>query len=55
MAAAKALLDEVHKDLPILPHDLNSYTLRRIRKHNMVIACLPSGRYGNISAIAVVI
>jgi nucleoside phosphorylase len=55
MAAAKALLDEVHEDLPIPPHDPNSYTLGRIGKHNVVIACLPSGRYGNTSATAVAI
>ena len=53
MAAAKALLDEVHEDLPIPPQDPNSYTLGRIGEHNVVIACLPSGRYGNTSATAV--
>lgn len=55
MAAAKALLDKVYKDLPILSHDLNSYMLRRIRKHNVVITCLPNSRYGNMSVMAVAI
>jgi nucleoside phosphorylase len=55
MAAAKALLDAVHEDLPIPPHDPNSYTLGRVGKRNVVIACLPSGKYGNTSATAVAI
>jgi nucleoside phosphorylase len=55
MAAAKALLDAVHEDLPILPHDPNSYTLGRVGKRNVVIACLPSGKYGNTSATVVAI
>lgn len=53
MAAAKAMLDEVHEDLPVPSHDPNAYTLGRVGKHNVVIACLPSGIYGNTSATAV--
>ncbi|KAH8690924.1 hypothetical protein BGW36DRAFT_420317, partial [Talaromyces proteolyticus] len=53
MAAAKVMLDEVHEDLPALPHDNNVYTLGRIRKHNVVIAGLPNGKYGNTSATVV--
>lgn len=45
MAAAQAMLDQIHDDLPIPPQDHNSYTLGRIGKHDVVIACLPSGGY----------
>jgi nucleoside phosphorylase len=54
MAAAQFMLDEVHEDLPTSSHDHNSYTLGRIGKHNVVIAGLPHGRYGNTSATGVV-
>ena len=50
MAAAKTMLDEVHSTLPTPSSDHNSYTLGRIRNHNIVIVCLPSGVYGGISA-----
>ncbi|KAJ0421517.1 purine and uridine phosphorylase [Aspergillus carlsbadensis] len=53
MAAAQALLDEIHPDLPIPHSDNNSYVLGRIGKHNVVVACLPSGIYGTSSATAV--
>ncbi|RAK97550.1 purine and uridine phosphorylase [Aspergillus ibericus CBS 121593] len=47
MAAAQALLDEIHEDLPVQPNDYNAYTLGAIGKHNIVIACLPSGDCGS--------
>jgi nucleoside phosphorylase len=50
MAAAKAMLDDVHADLPSRPNDHNAYTLGRIGVHNIVVACLPSGKYGTTSA-----
>ena len=53
MAAAKAMLDEIHADLKKLPNDNNTYTLGRIGEHNIVIACLPSGVYGTTSAATV--
>lgn len=53
MAAAKAMLDESHLDLPTSPNDHNTYILGRIRAHNVVIACLPSGVYGTTSAATV--
>ncbi|KAL4903290.1 hypothetical protein BDW74DRAFT_54082 [Aspergillus multicolor] len=53
MAAAKAMLDEVHEDLPVKPNDHNAYTLGRRGKHNVIIACLPSGEYGIASAAIV--
>src|SRR5712664_3108224 len=53
MAAARAMLDEVHDDLPVQQNDHNAYTLGRIGKHNVVVACLPSGEYGIASATTV--
>ena len=53
MAAAKAMLDEIHSDLPTSSNDQNTYVLGRIRAHNVAIACLPSGIYGTISAATV--
>lgn len=54
MAAARGMLDEIHETLPSLPHDNNNYTFGRIGDHNVVIACLPSGVMGKISATGVV-
>src|SRR4051812_2895902 len=51
--AARAMLDEKHPDLPKPPNDSNTYTLGSILKHNVVIACLPKGKSGTISATAV--
>src|SRR5467141_146475 len=53
MAAAKSMLDEIHPDLPTSSNDQNTYILGKIRAHNVVIACLPSGVYGTTSAAAV--
>jgi nucleoside phosphorylase len=53
MAAAKAMLDEVHEDLPIPSHDHNAYILGRVGKHNVVVAGLPNGKYGTTSAAVV--
>ncbi|EED12227.1 kinesin light chain, putative [Talaromyces stipitatus ATCC 10500] len=50
MAAAKAMLDEIHDDLPVQTTDHNTYILGRIKEHNIVIACLPSGDYGLVLA-----
>jgi nucleoside phosphorylase len=47
------MLDYIHPDLPKLPNDYNTYTLGSIGKHNIVIACLPKGKYGNNPAAAV--
>ncbi|KAL7794329.1 ankyrin repeat-containing domain protein [Trichoderma ceciliae] len=50
-AAAHAMLDgEEHDELPQPDHDHNTYTLGSIGKHNVVIACLPSGEIGTNSA-----
>jgi hypothetical protein len=48
--AALELLDEEHSSLPTASHDKNAYVLGRIGEHNVVIACLPEGRYGIASA-----
>ncbi|GAB1199720.1 hypothetical protein APSETT444_009077 [Aspergillus pseudonomiae] len=53
IAAAKAMLDEVHPPLPQPDTDHNVYTLGRVSSHNVVVACLPGGVYGTISATAV--
>lgn len=53
MAAAKAMLDEIHADLPVLQNDHNTYIFGKISAHNIVIACLPAGVYGTTSAATV--
>jgi nucleoside phosphorylase len=51
LAASQAMLDEEHPDLLQAENDTNTYTLGRIGRHNVVLACLPSGTTG-ISAAA---
>ncbi|KAB8223289.1 purine and uridine phosphorylase [Aspergillus novoparasiticus] len=51
--AATAMLDQKHPDLSQPPNDHNIYTLGSIGKHNIVIVCLPKGRYGTNSAATV--
>ena len=51
--AARALLDQEYPSLPIDEFDNNTYTFGRIGSHNIVIACLPMGRYGIASAASV--
>ncbi|THC88361.1 hypothetical protein EYZ11_012192 [Aspergillus tanneri] len=53
MAAAKVMLDQVHPPLPQPQSDHNVYTLGSVSGHNVVVACLPGGVYGTISATAV--
>lgn len=53
MAAARAMLDEVHDCLPNWPNDENTYTLGSIGQHNIVIVCLPTGGYGTNNAAIV--
>ncbi|KAJ5169209.1 uncharacterized protein N7482_004803 [Penicillium canariense] len=52
LAAARAMLDEEHRDPPRQPHETNVYCLGRISEHNVVIMCLPAGQYGTNSAAA---
>ncbi|KAF5547693.1 vegetatible incompatibility het-e-1 [Fusarium mexicanum] len=51
LAAAKAVLDEVHELLPNQKNDNNSYTLGNIGCHNIAIACLPIDGYGTNNAV----
>ena len=51
--AATAMLDQIHPDISKSPNDYNTYTLGSIGEHNIVIACLPKGKYGTISAATV--
>lgn len=53
MAAAKLMLDAIHPSLPIPSTDQNTYILGNIRGHDIVVACLPAGAYGTISAATV--
>src|ERR1700722_1849571 len=52
-AAAKVMLDNIHPQLSQPPGDDNAYTLGEISGHNIVVACLPSGVYGVVSAATV--
>ncbi|KAK4073041.1 hypothetical protein Purlil1_13185 [Purpureocillium lilacinum] len=45
--------NEYTVDLPNPPKDDNAYTLGSIGPHNIVIACLPQGKYGTNSAATV--
>ncbi|KAK6811373.1 hypothetical protein RU639_012792 [Aspergillus parasiticus] len=54
LAAAKAMLDKEHPPLPQPESDHNVYTLGSVSGHNVVVAPLPSGVYGTISASTVV-
>ncbi|OJI87665.1 hypothetical protein ASPTUDRAFT_419227 [Aspergillus tubingensis CBS 134.48] len=53
MAAARAMLDEVHELLPKHTNDTNYYVLGSIEQHNVVIACLPDDQYGTNNAAIV--
>ncbi|KAI7770093.1 hypothetical protein LZL87_014294 [Fusarium oxysporum] len=53
LTASIAMLDEKHPGLPKPPTDSNAYTLGSIRGHNIVMACLPKGITGNVSAATV--
>ncbi|KAL4876592.1 purine and uridine phosphorylase [Aspergillus karnatakaensis] len=53
-AAARAMLDDIHDThIERNPSDNNVYTLGRIGPHNIVIASLPSGVYGESPAATV--
>ncbi|OKO98053.1 hypothetical protein PENSUB_9633 [Penicillium subrubescens] len=53
MAAAKAMLEEIHPNLSVHPSDTNHYVLGQIGSHNIVLACLPNDAYGTTSAAVV--
>ena len=50
LVVATAMLDEEHESLSLSPHDENSYTYGSISGHNVVIACMPPGQPGKVSA-----
>jgi nucleoside phosphorylase len=52
--AARTFLDEEHeRPHCVSKHDNNDYTLGKIGEHNVVIAVLPDGEYGTVSAAGV--
>ncbi|KAJ3335830.1 hypothetical protein HDU93_004277 [Gonapodya sp. JEL0774] len=53
LAAATALLDEQHPTLERIAGDGNIYTFGRMGGHNVILACLPAGTPGGISAATV--
>jgi trimethylamine:corrinoid methyltransferase-like protein len=54
MAAAQAILDEIHNTPPRNADDTNSYVLGNIKRHNIVITCLSEGQYGTTNTATVV-
>lgn len=54
LAAAQAMLEQVHEKLPRITGDTNSYVLGSIHGHNLVIGYLPTEKYGTINAATVV-
>ncbi|KAF1820020.1 purine and uridine phosphorylase [Dissoconium aciculare CBS 342.82] len=52
-AAAIAMLDDKHERLPPAPGDESDYTFGTIGAHGVVIACLPAGMTGTVSAALV--
>ncbi|OQV07420.1 Tetratricopeptide repeat-containing protein [Cladophialophora immunda] len=54
LTATRVMLDEEHEPYTSqVLHDNNSYILRRIHGHNVVMAYLPTGVYGTVSAATV--
>ncbi|KAJ5082839.1 Pfs NACHT and ankyrin domain protein [Penicillium argentinense] len=54
MAAARAMLDDIHQPLPTHADDANTYVLGSIKQQRVVIACLPAEKYGTNSAATVI-
>ncbi|KAL8983784.1 MAG: hypothetical protein Q9205_002071 [Flavoplaca limonia] len=51
LLAARVLLDEEHTTPPYnTEYDRNTYICGKIGEHKVVVACLPSGRSGNVNA-----
>ncbi|KAK6507840.1 hypothetical protein TWF481_006262 [Arthrobotrys musiformis] len=53
MAAARAMLDQVHQPVQTHHNDSNTYVLGNIGPHNIVMACLPNDQYGTNNAATV--
>ncbi len=54
-SAARIMLDEEHQTHLSVGNDSNIYTLGRVDEHNVVVACLPIGQMGTLSAADVAI
>ncbi|KAF7113950.1 hypothetical protein CNMCM5793_006133 [Aspergillus hiratsukae] len=54
VAAARVMLDKTHSPLRQPSSDPNAYELGELNGHYIVIACLPAGVYGTVSAADVV-
>jgi nucleoside phosphorylase len=52
-AAVEATLDQEHRRVEKAAGDHNAYTFGRIGEHNVVVACLPAGVTGKVSASGV--
>ena len=51
LLAARVVLDEEHNNPPYnTQYDRNTYVFGKAGEHNVVLACLPSGRSGNVNA-----
>lgn len=50
LTAVLAILDETYPQLDAADGDTNFYKFGRIGSHNVVISCLPAGRYGVTTA-----
>jgi hypothetical protein len=48
-----AMLNKTYTDLLRQPNDHNAYTLGRVNKHNVIIACLLKGEIGNNNSATV--
>jgi nucleoside phosphorylase len=53
-AAARVMLDKIHNPLPQPSTDPNAYILGELNGRFIVVACLPTGVYGTVSAATVV-
>lgn len=53
MAAARAVMDDIHEPLPTYADDSNTYVLGNVKGHNIAIACLPADQYGTVNAAIV--
>ncbi|KAL4945260.1 hypothetical protein BDV06DRAFT_45292 [Aspergillus oleicola] len=55
LSAARYMLDEEHQQLLTDKHDPNTYILGSLSGHNVVLAALPEGSQGTVSAATVAI
>ncbi|KAL7923747.1 purine and uridine phosphorylase [Trichoderma austrokoningii] len=53
--AARAFLETHERPKDLNPKDTNNYALGEMSDHNIVIACLPLGGYGTVSAAGIAI